>query len=69
MMDWPDDLDVAVRRTQIVSALALGFAMCVACGKNHPECGKQHLVRPWSIAPRCTDCGSVLRMPEHQIAA
>lgn len=66
---WPDDIDVFRRQSAIVSSLAMGSAICVVCGRDHPECGRRHLESPWSIPPRCTDCGSVLRMPEHQQAA
>jgi|GEM_PF-5161675 len=69
MTAWPDDLDVAINRHWIASHLAMGAAICVRCAKPHRECGEQHLIQPWSIAPRCTDCGAVLRMPEHQEAA
>lgn len=69
MTAWPDDLDVARRRSEMTTFLAIGSAVCPRCFKVHTRCGLEHLRKPWAVTPRCLDCGEELRMPEHQEAA
>lgn len=59
--------DVALRAhwPGIAAYLAIGSAVCPRCLKVHTKCGNMHLRSPWSVTPRCLDCGEVLRLPEH----
>lgn len=60
---WPDDVQIGARNSWMAASLSVGNAVCPRCLRLHRECGREHLRRPWSIAPRCTDCGERLRLP------
>lgn len=68
-MDRRGDVQHALRRKEAGTFLAIGAAVCPLCFKLHTRTGLEHLRKPWSEPPRCIDCGTPLRMPEHQHAA
>jgi hypothetical protein len=43
--------------------LPIWDAFCPECLKEHSLCGFLSRQRPWSIRPRCVECGAALLLP------